>query len=194
MLLSLYYWQRYVVLTVRIALATTTVITALVATSSSRAADLKEYTGDPMPPPLELNAWRGGQHNLEDYHGKVVLVNFWAGWCFPCIQEIPDLLGLADRMAGRPFVILAVDVGEKKTLDIVSKMDKKMIVLLDPESEVFSLWPGHGFPSTYLIDHTGKIRYEAYGPVPWTRGDVLTTIESLIMEIDTEPMAIRARQ
>ena len=62
-------------------------------------------------PPLELADTNGAMHRLADYRGKVVLVNFWATWCEPCRDELPTIERLRAALAGRPFVILSVQMG-----------------------------------------------------------------------------------
>ena len=62
--------------------------------------------------PLALRDLAGLPHTLADYHGKVVLVNFWATWCAPCREEMPSMERLRRQFAGRPFAILAVNYGE----------------------------------------------------------------------------------
>lgn len=146
------------------------------------AADLQTYTADPSPPALVLNDLRGNQHTLGDYRGKVVMVNFWASWCHPCLQEIPEMLKLAQLLADRPFVMLAVNVGEerRKLPGFVNKMDERMVILMDPDSQAFERWKGIGLPSTFILDTEGRIRYEAYGPVNWDAPYVVTMFEELM--------------
>ena len=148
----------------------------------ANAADLQSYTGDPSPPPLVLKDMHGKPHNLEDYRGKLVMVNFWAGWCHPCIQEIPEMLKLAQLFADRPFVMLAVNVGEerRKLPGFVKKMDEHMTILMDEDSQVFERWKGIGLPSTFIIDPAGQIRYEAYGAVNWDAPYVVSMLEELM--------------
>jgi thiol-disulfide isomerase/thioredoxin len=148
------------------------------------AADLQDYTGDPAPPPLALNDLQGQPHALEDYRGKVVMVNFWAGWCHPCIQEIPELIRLAEKLVDRPFVILAVNVGENKgklsRFGFVRKMKEHMVILMDTDSKTFEDWKGIGLPSTFVLDPGGNIRYEAYGAVNWDAPYIVAMIEELM--------------
>jgi thiol-disulfide isomerase/thioredoxin len=156
------------------------------------AADLQDFTGDPATPPLMLGDLQDRQHSLVDYRDKVVVVNFWAGWCHPCIQEIPELLKLAQLLADRPFVLLAVNVGEERRrltgYGFLKKMEEQMTVLLDPESKAFKEWKGIGLPSTFIVDPNGQIRYEAYGPVDWDAAWVVAMIEQL-METPSAPTA-----
>jgi thiol-disulfide isomerase/thioredoxin len=149
---------------------------------AANAAELTEYRGDTPTPPLELVDIHGQPHTLADYRGKVVLVNFWAGWCGPCLQEIPELIALAEILAERPFVILAVNTGEpdRKLTGYVKSMNEHMVILMDRESTAFERWNGIGLPSTFVLDASGKIRYEAFGPVNWDRPDVVATFTDLM--------------
>lgn len=146
------------------------------------AADLQTYTEDPTAPPLVLNDIHGKAHTLEDYRGQVVMVNFWASWCHPCIQEIPEMLKLTQQLAERPFVTLAVNVGEeqRKLPGFVRKMDEHMVILLDSDSQAFERWKGIGLPSSFILDPQGRIRYEAYGPVNWSAPYVVSMLEELM--------------
>ena len=157
----------------------------------THAGDLNEYHEDPAAPPLVLMDNHGQQHSLEDYKGKVVRVNFWAGWCHPCIQEIPEMIRLAEMLKDRPFVILAVNVGEeqRKLPGFVKKMDEHMVILMDTDSEAFKRWKGIGLPSTFVIDPGGQIRYEAYGAVNWDAPYIVTMLTELMDKPATETAA-----
>ena len=155
------------------------------------AGELEEYRENPKPPPLVLKDTHGQQHSLEDYRGKVILVNFWAGWCHPCIQEIPEMIRLAEMLADKPFVILAVNVGEEKRKlpGFVKKMDEHMVILMDTDSEAFERWKGIGLPSTFVIDPGGQIRYEAYGAVNLDAPYIVTMLTDLMEPSATEAVS-----
>ena len=149
----------------------------------SQANELRDFTEKRATPPLELKDIHGKQHSLADYRGKVVLVNFWAGWCQPCLQEIPQLIKLAETLKDTPFTILAVNVAEDKKLagyGFVKKMDEHMVMLMDTDSKAFERWKGIGLPSTFVLDPAGVIRYEAYGPLNWDREYIITTFTALM--------------
>ena len=168
-------------------LSSTFIACCAFAVATGFAADLQDFTGEPAPPPLVLDDLRDRQHSLEDYRGKVVMVNFWAGWCHPCIQEIPELLNLAKLFADRPFTMLAVNVGEErhKLPGFVKRMEEHMIVLMDEDSEAFGRWKGIGLPSTFILDPEGRIRYEAYGAVNWDAPYIVAMLEELMEPVAT---------
>jgi thiol-disulfide isomerase/thioredoxin len=134
------------------------------------------------PPALSLPDLGGQQHRLEDYRGQVVLVNFWATWCPPCLAEMPSMQRLVEAMAGRPFRILAVNTEETKSK--VWKFRKLLNIgfptLLDSRGEVTRAWEVEVFPTSYLIDAGGHIRYVSYGALEWDDAAVVTVIETLM--------------
>jgi len=161
---------------------TALLVLGLAIVPAGQSAELGDYTAKTPTPPLALKDLQGQQHSLEDYRGKVVLVNFWASWCHPCLQEIPELIRLGEKLADSPFAILAVNVGEeqRKLPAFVKKMDDHMVILMDPESAAFKNWQGIGLPSTFVLDGNGRIHYEAYGPVDWDGDHVVDTLRQLM--------------
>src|SRR5467141_2437482 len=77
----------------------------------AHAQALRPWSGGSAPP-LELQDLDGAAHRLADYRGKTVLVNFWATWCAPCREEMPSIERLRRTLDGKPFAVLAVNVGE----------------------------------------------------------------------------------
>src|SRR5260370_37673494 len=77
---------------------------------AASAQALKPWSGGATPA-LELTGLDGAVHRLADYRGKTVLVNFWATWCEPCRAEMPSIEPLRGAMEGKPFTVLAVNVG-----------------------------------------------------------------------------------
>ncbi|MBD3618666.1 MAG: TlpA family protein disulfide reductase [Chromatiales bacterium] len=145
---------------------------------------LAPYRGDPEPPPLALKGLDGGTRDLADRRGEVVLVNFWASWCPPCVHEMPSMQRLADRYADRPFTILAVNLAEDEA-DVrafVERHELRFPVLLDPAGESIDAWKVFAYPTSYVIDHRGEIRYALFGAIDWLEPEVLKTIESLLDE------------
>lgn len=121
-------------------------------------------------------------HTLPDYKGKVVLVNFWASWCPPCIFEMPELKRLKKHFADRPFEILAINVGEKKyKVRKFSKLIKlDLPVLLDTASETFDDWGVKTLPTSFLIDSRGQIRHRVRGNPGWETEEIRNIIEKMM--------------
>jgi thiol-disulfide isomerase/thioredoxin len=135
-----------------------------------------------LAPPLLLTNLQGQPRSLADYPGRVVLVNFWASWCGPCITEIPSLRDLYETMAGEPFEVLAVNVKEGRFK--VHKFSRMMAlpfpVLMDPEGEAFASWEAQVLPTSFLVDADGRVRQKIQGPLDWTSEEVVQTIRALL--------------
>jgi len=146
------------------------------------AGELLRYEDQSTPPALSLPDLSGQLQRLDDYRGQVVLVNFWATWCPPCLAEMPSMQRLSETMAGRPFQILAVNTEESKSK--VWKFRKVLNISfptpLDGSGEVTRAWGVEVFPTSYLIDAGGHIRYVAYGALEWDAADVVRVIETLM--------------
>jgi thiol-disulfide isomerase/thioredoxin len=76
----------------------------------AQAQSLRPFKG--ATPPLELNSLEGKPQSLEDFRGRVVLVNFWASWCAPCLEEMPSIEKLRRSLDAQRFAVVAVNVGE----------------------------------------------------------------------------------
>lgn len=159
-------------------------LSGLVLSTPVAATELRDTVGERNAPPLELADLDGVQRSLDDYAGKVLLVNFWASWCHPCLQEIPELINLGKQMADRPFAIIAVNVGEEKRKlpGFAKKMAEHMVMLMDPDSVAFKEWEGIGLPSSFVLDLEGRIRHEAYGAVNWDADYIINSFEQLMAQ------------
>ncbi len=158
-------------------------ITALLVTCLAQAKDLQPYDGEALPD-FTLSDMSGKSHTLSAYRGKVVMVNFWATYCGPCIKEMPSMQRLKDKLNGKPFEILAIDMAEEKA-DVSAFLQSHKIavnfpILLDTEGEVIEQWMVSAVPTTFIIDPQGKIRYALYGGLEWDNAEVLATISSLL--------------
>ncbi len=152
---------------------------ALCATGHPEA--LRPWTGGAAPA-LELADLEGSVHRLADYRGKAVLVNFWATWCAPCRAEMPSIERLRRAMEGRPFAVLAVNVGESGRVarDFAEKLPVAFTVLLDRDARVSRAWGARVLPATFLIGPDGAIRYSYLGDLDWSSDEVRRRIETLM--------------
>lgn len=156
-------------------------ISCLFLLTSAQAQDLKPWKGGPTPP-LALNDLNGKPHKLEDYRGKVVMVQFWATYCPPCLKEMPSMVRLESRLAGKPFVILAVNMGETKNeiLDFQKKVNMDFTVLMDKDGEALSAWKVFVAPSSFLLDTQGNTRYTLQGGAEWDAPEYVAKISELL--------------
>lgn len=138
----------------------------------------------PLQLTFSLPDFNGETHTLPDYYGKVVLINFWATWCPPCIYEMPELMRLKQQLADKPFEILAINVAEKKyRVRKFTKATKLTLpVLLDTSNEAFDDWGVVTLPTSFLVDARGKTRYRIRGNPGWEDERTLEMIEGLIDE------------
>ena len=148
--------------------------------------ELSPYTAQPAAATFDLPDVKGQQHSVADYRGKVVLVNFWASWCPPCIQEMPVLERLKQSLNDQPFEVLAINVGERKykVWKFVKLINFGLPVLLDTRKDTFNDWDASVLPTSFLLDKQGHIRYRVQGDTEWDSDEVIALIEDLINEED----------
>jgi peroxiredoxin len=132
--------------------------------------------------PIELQDLAGKLHRLSDYRGKVVLVNFWATWCAPCLEEMPSIEKLRVALKDKPFAVLAVNVGESARVagGFADRMPLGFPLLLDRDATVTKAWGARILPASYVIGPDGAVRYTYLGALDWASPPVRSTIEKLL--------------
>ncbi len=151
------------------------------------AADARAFqlNGSKNPaPPLILKDLTGRQHKLDNYKGKVVLVNFWGSWCSPCVEEMPALQRLANRFAERGLVVLAVNVNQSDTAieRFMRGMSLDLTVLKDGNAKAAELWQVEYYPSSFAIDKHGNLRFASQGALDWDSLEADEMIQNLLQE------------
>jgi thiol-disulfide isomerase/thioredoxin len=118
--------------------------------------------GAPMPS-LVVKALKGGRKiDLGSLHGKVVLVDIWASWCAPCLEEMPLLDDMAVRLKPKGVEIIAVSVDEDKAnvrTFLESRDTWSLTVAFDPKGKVPEVLNPPKMPSSYIVDAEGILRY-----------------------------------
>jgi thiol-disulfide isomerase/thioredoxin len=153
-------------------------------TTSSNPLDtgLRTFRGDPVPKPLNLLDISGRPTAHDDYHGKVTLVNFWASWCAPCIEEIPSLNRLRAVMQGKAFQLISINYAEERQRiqQFLTEVDVDYPVLLDADGRVSAAWNVLVFPSTFVIGPDGRIVYGVKGGILWDDPQVIEQLTELL--------------
>jgi cytochrome c biogenesis protein CcmG/thiol:disulfide interchange protein DsbE len=150
------------------------IVLAMAATfgGAGQAQEAKEF---------DLSSLAGNKISLHDYRGKVVLLNFWATWCSPCREELPELQRLQDKDGDRGLVVLAlsVDNEEDNIRQFLKKYEIKLLALWDREKKVAEAYDVDGMPSSFIIDRRGTLRSRHRG----YRAEELRDIERQIGEL-----------
>ena len=118
---------------------------------------------------------------LSQYRGQVVLLNFWATWCPPCIEEMPSLVEMQRRLKSKGVTVLAisVDVDEGAYKQFVRDHNVNLITVRDPSGKSNGLYGTFKFPETYIIDRNGVMRRKFIGAVEWTAPDIIDFLSKL---------------
>lgn len=150
--------------------------------NSGLNVELTKYKGLVKPEPFTLHDATGKTFTLNNYKGKVTLVNFWASWCTPCIEEIPSLNRLKLKMQGKPFQLISVNFAESpdRIQEFMKKVKVDFPVLLDKEGEVSTKWKVVAFPSTFIIGPDGNIHYGVNAAIHWDTDSVINQLDMLI--------------
>ena len=149
---------------------------------AAAAVSTLEPWGGGAAPALVLTDIEGRAHDLSAYRGKVVLINFWATWCEPCRQEMPSIQRLRDRLAGKPFAALAVNVDEPEARIRVflKQTGFDLPVLLDPNKTITRSWGVRFLPVTFIVGKDGRVRYRLIGDLDWSSERVVGVISELM--------------
>lgn len=133
-------------------------------------------------PGFTLTTDSGQGVSLEDYRGKYVLLNFWATWCGPCVQETPSLNRLHEELSDKGLVVLGVSIDEdKQAYDaFLERFGITFPTVRDPLRDVPAEYGTYLYPESYLIDRDGYVVREYPGPENWMRPEVVNYIRSLL--------------
>ena len=155
---------------------------------AEQKADPSDYKlkrlAKPLPAPdFTLEDMDGKKHSLTEYRGKVVLINFWATWCPPCIREMPSLEQLHQNLKDQPFVLLAINQweDEERVFEFMGQLETipTFPILFDPQSEVSAAFGVQGLPSSFIIDSNGRIVFRAKGGRDFNHPQIVRTIRAL---------------
>jgi len=125
-----------------------------------------------LAPNFEISAFDGSRHELSDFRGKVVYVNFWGSWCLPCQIELPELAALQEEF---PDDLVIISVNRRESLDRAQNYLRNLPLLdgskgvdfgvngMDPDDTLFDLYRGIAMPSSFFVDPDGVISAVGHG-------------------------------
>jgi thiol-disulfide isomerase/thioredoxin len=117
--------------------------------------------------------------HLADYRGKVVLLNFWASWCGPCIQELPSLLQFQREHPEVTVLAVSIDEDEDAYKRFLATRHVNLITVRDPDQTAASKFSTEMWPETYAIDRNGVIRRKFIGATDWSSPEILQFLKTL---------------
>ncbi len=141
----------------------------------------------PVPAPLEtFAALDGARVRLADFKGRVVVLNFWATWCAPCIREMPSLDRLQAALGDRGLAVLAVSIdrgGAKVILPVAKRLGLEHLGLYhDDKGALFQAFGVTGLPTTFLIDRQGGTVGAYPGAAEWDGPEARALIEHYLRQ------------
>jgi peroxiredoxin len=133
-------------------------------------------------PDFSLMSDTGQEIHLKDFRGKLVVLNFWATWCPPCIEELPSLERFHNRFAGQNVVVLGVSIDEDAAAyrQFLQKEGIQFLTVRDPDRKVSHSYGTYKIPETYFIDKKGKVVQKVISSTDWTSPDMMSFMESLL--------------
>ena len=131
-----------------------------------------------MAPDFTVSDGTNSVH-LANYRGKVVLLNFWASWCGPCIQETPGLEALHHDRPDLAIVGVSVDTDADSYNRFLRRYHVDIPTVMDPAQNAAKLYHTDGWPETYIIDRKGIIRRKIVGDPDWSNPEIRAYLKSL---------------
>jgi peroxiredoxin len=133
-------------------------------------------------PRFTLTTDQGKTISRSQFDGKLLVLNFWASWCQPCLQEMPSLDAFTRQYAGKGITVLAVSVdrNEKRYRDFLDRVKPAFLTARDPDANLPVSYGTYMYPETYIIDQNGKVVYKEAAARDWTDAAFQNYIQSLL--------------
>ncbi len=135
-----------------------------------------------VAPDFTLQDTKGNKVTLSSLRGKVVLVNFWATWCPPCIEEMPSMERLHKYMAEEDFVMLAINTeqnGRTVVPEFLKKSPYTFPILYDDKSVAQQQYGVYKFPESFIVGKDGTVVEKIIGPLDWSSSKTVAYLKSL---------------
>ena len=143
--------------------------------------DSTVHAGDSAPD-FSIRADNGRVITARDFGGKLLILNFWASWCAPCVYEAPSLNELQRRLGSRGLVVLGVseDRDEQKYRDFLEHFHISFLTARQPDESIKVRYGTVQLPESYIIDQNGKVLEKVVSETDWTSAPMLQYFSSLL--------------
>lgn len=133
-------------------------------------------------PSFTITASNGTPISPANFGGKLLVLNFWATWCGPCVEEVPSLDQLARRFKDRGLVVLGVSVDKDEAAykQFLNRFHVGFLTARDPDQNINRDYGTVQYPETYIINSSGKVIDKIVGPANWTDGRMVDHVQSLL--------------
>jgi len=133
-------------------------------------------------PDFSITADNGKPVSLTNFGGKILVLNFWATWCPPCVEEMPSLNQFAAQFKGKGVVVLGVSVDKDANAykQFVRNLDPAFLTARDPDQKINLEFGTVQYPETYIINAQGKVLNKIISSANWTDDKMLSYVQSLL--------------
>jgi len=142
-------------------------------------------SGEEQAPSLSLRDIRGGEHSLRRYRGKVVVVNFWASWCPPCVAELPSLELAWQRHRQQGLVVIGVtDESNEAVTNFLKRLpiDITFPILFNNQHIQRQEWKVRAFPTTVVVDRNGDLHWRSEGQLNFFSTEINDILVSALLK------------
>ena len=157
----------------------------------SHGFELTTFRRPPPAPELLLTTPTGAPVTLKQFRGRVVLLNFWATWCPPCVKEMPSMEALYRKFKAEGLSVLAISLDVKGAAVVVPFLKKYKLtfpVALDPESNSSKVYGASNLPSSFLVDRQGRVIAAALGERDWFSPNAISYLDEVLKKNPKKPV------
>jgi cytochrome c biogenesis protein CcmG, thiol:disulfide interchange protein DsbE len=133
-------------------------------------------------PDFTITADNGRTITQANFGGRLLVLNFWATWCQPCVEEVPSLNQFAKQMEGSGVVVLGVSMDKDPKIyhDFLTRANISFMTARDPQAKISTDYGTFKYPESYFIDSHGKVVQKIIGEANWTDGTMVDAVKSLL--------------
>ena len=132
-------------------------------------------------PDFSVPSFPGGQATLHDRRGRVLLVNFWATWCPPCVEESPSLQKFAELMRNQGVEVMGISVDQDPVIlqKFIDQFHLTFTIGRDPNQELAHRYGTFKYPETYIVDRDGRVAEKIIGAIDWQDPRIIAFVRDL---------------